>query len=164
MDFTPRGIWPLGKVVKAHRGAEAIASSFDIQTATGIVQRPALTLCRVFPDCQVLRRVTELSSLKHTHTHTHKHTHTHAHTNTHKHTHTHTQTHTLNTRMKTFVLYFCVFTFSFQILAFVNESVKEPSSFINFLLPHTHIFHPHIYFRPPKPFHFLISIPSTYFQ
>ena len=32
-DFTPRGIWPLGKIVKAHRGSDGTARSFDIQTA-----------------------------------------------------------------------------------------------------------------------------------
>ncbi|XP_075248397.1 uncharacterized protein LOC142341355 [Convolutriloba macropyga] len=48
-EFTPRGIWPLGKFVKAHRGSDGIARSFDIQTATGMVQRPAVTLSRVFP-------------------------------------------------------------------------------------------------------------------
>ncbi|XP_075243752.1 uncharacterized protein LOC142338004 [Convolutriloba macropyga] len=48
-DFTPRGIWPLGKIVKAHRGSDGIARSFDIQTSTGMVQRPAVTLSRVFP-------------------------------------------------------------------------------------------------------------------
>ena len=48
-DFTPRGIWPLGKIVKAHRGSDGIARSFDIQTSTGMVQRPAVTLSRVLP-------------------------------------------------------------------------------------------------------------------
>ena len=47
--FTPRGIWPLGKIVKAHRGSDGIARSFDIQTSTGWVQRPAVTLSHVFP-------------------------------------------------------------------------------------------------------------------
>ena len=48
-DFTPRGIWPLGRIVKAHRGSDGIARSFDIQTSTGMVQRSAVTLSRVFP-------------------------------------------------------------------------------------------------------------------
>ena len=48
-EFTPRGIWPFGKIVKAHRGSDGIARSFDIQTSTGMVQRPAVTLSRVFP-------------------------------------------------------------------------------------------------------------------
>ena len=48
-DFTPRGIWPLGKILKAHRGSDGIARRFDIQTSTGMVQRPAVTLSRVFP-------------------------------------------------------------------------------------------------------------------
>ncbi|XP_075252051.1 uncharacterized protein LOC142344348 [Convolutriloba macropyga] len=48
-DFTPRGIWPLWRIVKARRGSDGIARSFDIQTSTGVVQRPAVTLSRVFP-------------------------------------------------------------------------------------------------------------------
>ena len=48
-EFTPGGIWPLGKIVKAHKGSDGIARSFDIQTSTGMVQRPAVTLSRVFP-------------------------------------------------------------------------------------------------------------------
>ena len=48
-DFTTRGIWPLGKIVKAHRVSDGIARSFDIQTSTGMVQRPAVTLSRVLP-------------------------------------------------------------------------------------------------------------------
>ncbi|XP_075259131.1 uncharacterized protein LOC142350984 [Convolutriloba macropyga] len=47
-DFTPRGILPLGKIVKAHRGSDGIARSSDIQTSTGMVQRPAVALSRVF--------------------------------------------------------------------------------------------------------------------
>ena len=41
-------------------------------------------------------------------------------------------------------------------LLFVAGSVKEPSSFI--------FSSPHLHFRPPKPIHFLISIPPTYFH
>ncbi|XP_075243735.1 uncharacterized protein LOC142337986 [Convolutriloba macropyga] len=53
-DFTPRGIWPLRKIVKAHRSSGGIARSFDIQTSTGMVQRPAVTLSRVFPQLSEL--------------------------------------------------------------------------------------------------------------
>ena len=69
-DFRPRGIWLLGRIVKAHRGSDGIARSFDIQTARGIVQSPAVILSRVFNDCQVLRRFTETNSLKHVLSHT----------------------------------------------------------------------------------------------
>ncbi|XP_075248312.1 uncharacterized protein LOC142341280 [Convolutriloba macropyga] len=48
-DFTPRSIRILGRFKKAHRGSDGIARSLDIQTSTGMVQRPALTLSRVFP-------------------------------------------------------------------------------------------------------------------
>ena len=52
-DFTRRGIWPLGKMVKTQRGSDGIARSFDIQTATGMVQRPAVTLSPVFPQSSI---------------------------------------------------------------------------------------------------------------
>ncbi|XP_075254526.1 uncharacterized protein LOC142345944 [Convolutriloba macropyga] len=48
-NFTPRGIWPLGKIVKAHRVSDGRARSSDIQTSTGMVQSQAVTLSRVFP-------------------------------------------------------------------------------------------------------------------
>ena len=54
-DFTPRGIWPLGRIAIAHRGSDGIARSFDIQTSTGMVQRPAVTLSRVFPQLSSAR-------------------------------------------------------------------------------------------------------------
>ena len=75
-------IWPLGKIMKAHKRSDGIARIFDIQTATGTVQRPAETLSRVFaqmssaPECQ-------LNKFIETHTHTHK----------------------LNIRMKSFLLW-----------------------------------------------------------
>ena len=40
-EFTPRGIWPLGRITKCHYGAEEIPRSFDIHTATGTLTRPA---------------------------------------------------------------------------------------------------------------------------
>ncbi|XP_075264654.1 uncharacterized protein LOC142356738, partial [Convolutriloba macropyga] len=48
-DFTPRGIWSLGRIVQAHRASDGIARCFDIQTSSGMVQRTAVTLSRVFP-------------------------------------------------------------------------------------------------------------------
>ena len=47
-DFTPRGIWPIGRIVKAHVSRDGVARSFDIKTSTGIVQRPAVRLGKVF--------------------------------------------------------------------------------------------------------------------
>ena len=41
-DFTPRGIWPIGRIVKAHVSRDGVARSFDIKTSTAIVQRPAV--------------------------------------------------------------------------------------------------------------------------
>ena len=38
-DFTPRGIWPLGRIAKAHRGSDGITRSFYIQTSTGMDQQ-----------------------------------------------------------------------------------------------------------------------------
>ena len=48
-DFTPRGMWPLRMVMKAHRDSRGLAGSFDIRTAIRIVQRTVVTLSRVFP-------------------------------------------------------------------------------------------------------------------
>ena len=47
-DFTPRGIWPIGRMVKAHVSRDGVKRSFDIKTNTGMVQRPAVRLCKVF--------------------------------------------------------------------------------------------------------------------
>ena len=52
-DFKPRGTWPLGRIVKAHRGSDGIARSFDIQTSTGMEMRPRVTLSRAFPQLSV---------------------------------------------------------------------------------------------------------------
>ena len=138
-DLRPRDIRPLGRIVKAHRGSDGIARSFDIQTSTGMVQRPAVTLSRVFP---------QLSSAPEGHWNKFIETHTHTHKKT-------------KYQKEKFVLYF-LFTFSFQMLLFVAGSVKEPSSFL-FYLPHTLIFLPHLHFRPPKLIHFLISFSPNYF-
>ena len=47
-DFTPRGIWPIGRIVKAHVSRDGVARKFDIKTSTGIVQRTAVRLGKVF--------------------------------------------------------------------------------------------------------------------
>ena len=47
-DFTPRGIWPIGRIVKAHVSRDGVARSFDIKTSTGMVQRPAVRFGKVF--------------------------------------------------------------------------------------------------------------------
>ena len=47
-DFTPRGIWPIGRIVKAHVSRDGVARSFDIKTSTGMVLRPAVRLGKVF--------------------------------------------------------------------------------------------------------------------
>ena len=44
-DFTPSGIWPSGRIVKAHLSRDGVARSFDIKTSTGMVQRPAVRKC-----------------------------------------------------------------------------------------------------------------------
>ena len=106
-DFTPTGIWPLGKIVKAHRGSDGIARSFDIQTATGMVQRPAVTLS-LLPQSS---NAPEGHWNKFIKTHTHAHTHTHTHTDK-------------NSMSEWKLFCFIVFTFSYQMLAFVARSVK----------------------------------------
>ncbi|XP_075265266.1 uncharacterized protein LOC142357598 [Convolutriloba macropyga] len=47
-DFTPRGNWLIGRIVKAHLSRDGVARSFDIKTSTGMVQRPAVRLGKVF--------------------------------------------------------------------------------------------------------------------
>ena len=47
-DFTPRGIWPIGRIVKAHVSRDGVARSFDIKISSGMVQRPAVRLGKVF--------------------------------------------------------------------------------------------------------------------
>ena len=49
-EFTPRGIWPLGRITKCHYGADEIPRSFDIHTATGTLTRPAVKLSRVIDE------------------------------------------------------------------------------------------------------------------
>ena len=47
-DFTPQVFWPIGRIVEAHVSRDGVAKSFDIKTSTGIVQRPAVRLGKVF--------------------------------------------------------------------------------------------------------------------
>ena len=49
-EFTPRGIWPLGRIIKCHYGADEKPRSFDIHTATGTLTRPAVKLSRVIDE------------------------------------------------------------------------------------------------------------------
>ena len=86
-DFTPRGIWLLGKIVKAHRGSDGIARSFDLQTATGMVPMACIpTIVKCAGGVCVCVCV-----------------------NTHTHTHTNTKTHGQNEKF--FALFCCVYIF-----------------------------------------------------
>ena len=44
----PEGTWPIGRIVKADVSRDEVARSFDIKTSTGMVQRPAVRLGKVF--------------------------------------------------------------------------------------------------------------------
>ena len=135
-DFTPRGICALGKIVKAHRGSDGTVKSFDIQTATGIIQRPAVTLNRVFPR---LSCAPEIKS---------------SHWNEFNETHAYKE---LIIWMKTIVLYFIVFTFSSQVLSFRCCECKGTQCLENFSPLTPNFLPPHIHFHPSKTSH-----PSTY--
>ena len=71
-EFTSRGVWLQGKIVKAHRGAKGIARSFDMQTATRIIQGPAVSPALYSHNCQVFQRVTESIALNETNSKTQK--------------------------------------------------------------------------------------------
>ena len=129
-DFTLRGIWPLGRIAKAHRASVGIARSFDIQTSTEMVQRPAVTLSRVFP---------QLSSAREGHKN--KFIETHTHTNKLK---------KLNIKKKFCALFYCLH-FHFKCCLFCAGSVKKPSSFIFYLPPHPHF--------PPPTYTFVLQNP-----
>ena len=83
------------------------------------------------------------------------------HWNRHAHTHTRAQK-KLNIRKKTFVLYFIVYIFILNV-AFCYRECKG-TKFLYILSPKPSFSSPHLHFRPPKPIHFLISIPPTYFH
>ena len=46
-EFTPRGVWPMGRNAKCHNGFEGRARSFKIKTSTGVLNRPAVKLAKV---------------------------------------------------------------------------------------------------------------------
>ena len=47
-DLTPRGIWPLGRIVSLHPGPDGITRVCSVRTAYGTFERPAVSLSRVF--------------------------------------------------------------------------------------------------------------------
>ena len=51
-DFTPRGLWPLAKVVETFPGQDGIVRSVKLKTPTGFKVRPVVKLSRVFPVSQ----------------------------------------------------------------------------------------------------------------
>ena len=48
-EFTPRGIWPLGRVTRTFTGPDNIARSCEVKTALGKLNRPAVKLMHVYP-------------------------------------------------------------------------------------------------------------------
>ena len=48
-EFTPRGIWPLGRVTRTFTGPDNIARSCEFKTALGKLNRPAVKLMHVYP-------------------------------------------------------------------------------------------------------------------
>ena len=48
-EWTPRGIWPLGRVTRIFTGPNKTARSCELKTALGAVTRPAVKLQHVFP-------------------------------------------------------------------------------------------------------------------
>ena len=48
-EWTPRGIWPLGRVTRTFTGPDNIARSCEVKTALGKLKRPAVRLAHVFP-------------------------------------------------------------------------------------------------------------------
>ncbi|XP_075253255.1 uncharacterized protein LOC142345059 [Convolutriloba macropyga] len=46
-EFTPRGIWPMGRIAKCHNGLDGRARSFEIKTSAGVLNRPAVKLAKV---------------------------------------------------------------------------------------------------------------------
>ena len=47
-EWTPRGIWPLGRVTRTFTGPDRTARSFEVKTALGFLTRPAVKLAHVF--------------------------------------------------------------------------------------------------------------------
>ena len=48
-EWTPRGIWPLGRVTRTFTGPDKTARSCEVKTALGFLTRPAVKLAHVFP-------------------------------------------------------------------------------------------------------------------
>ncbi|XP_075243931.1 uncharacterized protein LOC142338179 [Convolutriloba macropyga] len=48
-EWTPRGIWPLGRVTRTFTGPDQTARSCEVKTALGLLTRPAVRLAHVFP-------------------------------------------------------------------------------------------------------------------
>ena len=48
-EFTPRGIWPLGRVTRTFTGPDNIARSCEVKIALGKINRPAVKLMHVYP-------------------------------------------------------------------------------------------------------------------
>ena len=47
-DFTPRGIWPIGRVEAVFPGRDGQTRVCSVKTAYGTFERPAVSLSRVF--------------------------------------------------------------------------------------------------------------------
>ena len=47
-DLTPRGIWPIGRVVEEHPGRDGTTRVVTVRTAYGTLNRPATALVKVF--------------------------------------------------------------------------------------------------------------------
>ena len=47
-DFTPRGIWPLGKITATNPGKDGVTRVCSVKTAYGTFERPAVSLSPVF--------------------------------------------------------------------------------------------------------------------
>ena len=48
-DFTPRGIWPVGRIIEIFTGPDGRARSCVIKTALGKITRPAVKLALITP-------------------------------------------------------------------------------------------------------------------
>ena len=48
-EWTPRGIWPLGRVTRTFTGPDNITRSCEVKTALGKLKRPAVRLAHVIP-------------------------------------------------------------------------------------------------------------------
>ena len=48
-EFTPRGIWPLGRVTRTFTGPDNIARSWEVKTTLGKLNRTAIKILHVYP-------------------------------------------------------------------------------------------------------------------